>query len=166
MRTFQGSENKNQFMSWRAVMTEALFILTVIFVAYVVYNIVNGQKETPNPPVPDAKPEVPKEVAEQPMPENVAKNEKTAIIKPRIIKKTTPTATTLVTDKKGLRDPKNGEIATSYSNYRFTKRWIKDALVTEGLLEKVYKNNELDAGIEAKIKDAIVKFEAIDKYKP
>jgi len=53
-----------------------------------------------------------------------------------------------------------------YSNYRFTKRWIKDALVTEGLIEKVYKNNELDATIEAAIKDALVKLEAIDKYKP
>jgi hypothetical protein len=34
------------------------------------------------------------------------------------------------------------------------------------LLEKVYRNNELDAPIEAKIKDALVKLEAIDKYKP
>ena len=67
--------------------------------------------------------------------------------------------------KKGLRDPKTGEVATSYSNYRFTKRWIKEALVAEGLLEKVYKNNELDAAIEATIKDAVIKLEAIDKYK-
>jgi hypothetical protein len=38
-------------------------------------------------------------------------------------------------------------------------------LVSEGLLEKVYKNNELDDAIEATIKDAIIKLEAIDKYK-
>jgi hypothetical protein len=38
--------------------------------------------------------------------------------------------------------------------------------VAEGLVEKVYKNNELDAAIEAKIKDALVKLEALDKYKP
>ena len=146
-------------------MSEALFILTVIFVAYVVYKTVNEQKETPKPPLPNAKPEAPKVVAEQPMPENVVKNEKTAIIKPGIIKKPTLTATTLVTDRKGLKDPKTGEVATAYSNYRFTKRWIKDALVSEGLLEKVYKNSELDATIEAAIKDAIVKLEAMDKYK-
>ena len=147
-------------------MSEALFILTVIFVAYVVYKTVNEQKETPKPLVPKAKPDTPKVVAKQPMPETVAKNEKPAIIKPATIKKTTPTATTPDTVKKGLRDPKSGEVATSYSNYRFTKRWIKDALVAEGLLEKVYKNNELDATIEAAIKDALVKLEAIDKYKP
>jgi hypothetical protein len=157
---------KNQFMSWRSVMSETLFILTVIFVAYVVYKTVNEQKETPKPPVPTAKPEAPKAVDEQPMPEKVVKNEKTATINLGIIKKTTLATTTPGKNKKGLRDPKTGEVATSYSNYRFTKRWIKDVLVTEGLLEKVYKNNELDAPIEEKIKDALVKLEAMDKYKP
>jgi hypothetical protein len=38
-------------------------------------------------------------------------------------------------------------------------------LVAEGLLEKVYKNNELDAEIETVIKDALIKLEALDKYK-
>jgi hypothetical protein len=146
-------------------MSEALFILTVIFVAYVVYKTVNEQKETPKSPVSKVQSEVPNVVAEQSMPETVVKNEKPAIIKPAIIKKTTATATAQDTVKKGLRDPKTGEVATSYSNYRFTKRWIKDALVTEGLLEKVYKNNELDTAIEAAIKDALVKLQAIDKYK-
>jgi hypothetical protein len=37
-------------------------------------------------------------------------------------------------------------------------------LVTEGLLDKVYKNDELNAEIEATIKGAVVKLEAIDKY--
>jgi hypothetical protein len=147
-------------------MSEALFILTVIFVAYVVYKSVNEQKATPKSAVPKAKPEAPKVVTEQPMPETVVKSVKPIKIKPATIKKTTPTATTPDTGKKGLRDPKTGEIATAYSNYRFTKRWIKDALVAEGLLDKVYKNNELDAAIEATIKDALVKLEAIDKYKP
>ena len=148
-------------------MSEALFILTVIFVAYVVYKTVNEQKATPKSAVPKAKPEAPKVVAEQLMPEIVVEKGKPTKIKPATIKKTTPTATATKQDtvKKGLRDPKTGEVATSYSNYRFTKRWIKDALVAEGLLEKVYKNNELDAAIEATIKDAVVKLEAIDKYK-
>ena len=57
-----------------------------------------------------------------------------------------------------------GEIATSYANYRFAKRWIKEALVTEGLVEKVYKNNELDADIEALIKAALVKLEGLAGY--
>ena len=146
-------------------MSEALFILTVIFVAYVVYKSVNEQKATPKSAVPKAKSEAPKVVTEQPMPETVVKSVKPIKIKPATIKKTTPTTTTPDTGKKGLRDPKTGEIATAYSNYRFTKRWIKDALVTEGLLEKVYKNNELDASIEASIKEALAKLEAMDKYK-
>ena len=146
-------------------MSEALFILTTIFVAYVVYKTVNEQKAIPKSAEPKAKPEASKVLPEQPMPETVAKDIKPTIIKPATIKKTTPT-TTRGTVKKGLRDPKTGEVATTYSNYRFTKRWIKDALVTEGLLEKVYKNNELDAAIEATIKDALVKLEALDKYKP
>ena len=147
-------------------MSEALFILTVIFVAYVVYKTVNEQKEKPNPSVTKPKPDVPNVTSNQPMPETVAKKIPPTIIKPATIKKTTPTLAARNTAKKGLRDPKTGEVATSYSNYRFTKRWIKDALVTEGLIEKVYKNNELEPAIEAAIKDALVKLEAIDKYKP
>ncbi|MCK9397808.1 MAG: hypothetical protein M0Q44_19735, partial [Methylobacter sp.] len=65
----------------------------------------------------------------------------------------------------GLKDPKTGEVTTAYSNYRFTKRWIKDALVAEGLLEKVYSAKELNAETEAKIKEAIGKLEAMTKYK-
>ena len=147
-------------------MSEVLFILTVIFVAYVVYKTVNEQKETPKSTVPKAKPEAPKVLTEQTIPETVVKNVKPAMIKPATIKQTPAKATTQDTVKKGLRDPETGEVATSYSNYRFTKRWIKDALVTEGLIEKVYKNNELEPAIEAAIKDALVKLEAIDKYKP
>ena len=146
-------------------MSEVLFILTVIFVAYVVYKTVNEQKETPKSTVPKAKPEAPKVLTEQTIPETVVKNVKPAMIKPATIKQTPAKATTQDTVKKGLRDPETGEVATSYSNYRFTKRWIKDALVAEGLLEKVYKNNELDTSVEAKIKDAIIKLEAMDKYK-
>jgi hypothetical protein len=146
-------------------MSEALFILTVIFVAYVVYKTANEQKASPKSEVPKAKAEAPKVVAKQLIPETASENDKPAKIKPATIKKTMPIATNQDTVKKGLRDPKTGEVATSYSNYRFTKRWIKDALVAEGLLEKVYKNNELDSAIEAAIKDALVKLEAIDKYK-
>lgn len=151
-------------------MTEVLFILTTVFVAYVVYVIVNESK-------PNAKKAVQPEpqVTEQ----AVAKPEAVAIKvvkekKPEVSKKTPPANTAKVTkaavaataDKKGLKDPSTGEVATTYSNYRFTKRWIKDALVTEGLLDKVYKNNELDAEVEGKIKQAIAKLEEIEKYRP
>jgi len=65
----------------------------------------------------------------------------------------------------GLKNPNTGEVATAYHNYRFTKRWIKDALVEEGLLDKVYTANELNPEVDAKIKEAIAKLEAMDKYK-
>lgn len=146
-------------------MSETLFILTIIFVAYVVYVAVDEHKATSKSASQKVKPEVQKVDTEQQVPEVVTKNIKSTIIKSATIKKSTPAATAVNTVKKGLRDPKTGEVATTYSNYRFTKRWIKDALVTEGLLDKVYKNNELDAAIEATIKDAIVKLEAMDKYK-
>jgi len=149
--------------SWRAVMPEILFILTIIFVAYVVYEAVNDQKETPKSVAPKEKYDAPYLLAEQPASQPVAKSAKPATIKPAVIKKTAITANTA--GKKGLRDPKTGEVTTTYNNYRFTKRWIKDALVAEGLLEKVYKNNELDAEIETVIKDALIKLEALDKYK-
>ncbi len=146
-------------------MTEGLFVLTIIFVAYVVYVVVNEHKATAKSQEPEAKPVAPKVTAEQPKQEAAAKKEKPATHNAAIIKKSAPAAITQNIVKKGLRDPKTGEVATSYNNYRFTKRWIKEALVSEGLLEKVYKNNELDAATEAAIKEALVKLEGIDKYK-
>lgn len=189
-------------------MTEGLFILTTIFVAYVVYAIIGEQKASAKSKAPAAKPEAQAAAVEQPKPQvAVAKKEeepaaikptaakpvapkaaatKTAPPKPAKTKAATPkvaaakaapakpaaakktakaTAAAPQSQSTGLKDPKTGEVATAYSNYRFTKRWIKDALVAEGLLEKVYPNNELNSETETKIKEAIGKLEAMDKYK-
>jgi len=183
-----------------------LFILTTIFVAYVVYAIVDEQKTTAKSKAPAAKPEPQAVAVEQPKPQVAVTKEKPAAIKPAETKtvapkatatkaappvaakpaatkaaakpattKTTKSVTTkpatakkpavVATQSTGLKDPKTGEIATTYSNYRFTKRWIKDALVAEGLLEKVYSANELNAETDAKIKEAIAKLESMDQYK-
>jgi len=133
-------------------MTEVLFILTTVFVAYVVYVIVNEPKPTVRKTI-------------QPGPKNTeqAQNNPETVVESAVAEKKTE-AGKKSPGKGGLKDPKTGEIATSYSNYRFTKRWIKDALVAEGLLDKVYKNNELDAETEGKIKQAVAKLEKIDKY--
>ena len=165
-------------------MFEIFFMFTIIFVAYVIYHMFNELKEVPTPvpsalktkhdapavlttkPKPVSKPAVAM-VTPTATPKAVTQSKKPAAIKPATIKKTTVTAAAKSTEnKKGLLDPKTGEVTTSYNNYRFTKRWIKDALVSEGLLEKVYKNNELEPAIEATIKAAIVKLEALEKYKP
>ncbi len=180
-------------------MTEGLFILTTIFVAYVVYVIVNEPKTTTTKATVSG--QVPAEPLSQPALKVVAKQEaiaakpiETKTAAPLPIKSVTPPAkkstkteakpTTKATATLksvspaskpavaansvrggGLKDPATGEVAAPYSNYRFTKRWIKDALVLEGLLPKVYKNAELDPAIEAQIKDAVIKLESLDKYK-
>jgi outer membrane biosynthesis protein TonB len=183
-------------------MTEGLFILTTIFVAYVVYAIIGAQKATAKSKAPTTKPEVQAAVVDQPKPQAAVATEKPAAIKPTAAKtvapKTTattkaetpkpaatqaaapkvaakPAATKTTTAAKkaavvavqstGLKDPKTGEVATTYGNYRFAKRWIKEALVAEGLLEKIYTANELNAETDAKIKEAVSKLEAMDKYK-
>jgi outer membrane biosynthesis protein TonB len=180
-------------------MFEGLFILTTIFVAYVVYAIIGEQKATAKSKALAAKPEAQAVAAEQPKPQVAAAIKpvatttvapkaaatkveppepaatKTAAVKvaakPEVAKATTAKpaaakkATVAPAKSAGLKDPKTGDITTAYSNYRFTKRWIKDALVAEGLLEKVYTNNELNAETDAKIKKAIEKLEAMDKFK-
>ncbi len=141
-------------------MTEVLFILTTIFVAYVVYEIVGGQqtanKPTVKPTTPKVAPEVQAIVRTTPKPKNGPKEPPVGAVPAQIAKNSS---------KGGVRDPKTGEITKIANNYRFVKRWIKEALVVEGLLEKVYKNSELDEPTEAAIKQALIKFEALDKYR-
>jgi hypothetical protein len=182
-------------------MTEVLFILTTIFVAYVAYAIISEQKATTKSKAPAAKPEVQAAAVEQPKPQVAVAKEKPAAIKPAAAKTVAPkaaapkaappkpvasqtaaakpavtkaaapkvaakkAATVATARSAGLKDPKTKEVTTAYSNYRFTKRWIKDALVAEGLLDKVYANNELDTATEAKIKRAIGQLESMAKYR-
>ena len=147
-------------------MTEVLFVLTVIYVAYVLYVVNSNKKAIVKSIMPVAEPEKQALSVEQSLIEPVPKKEPKKTLNteiPKLVKSTTtkkPTAT-----KKGLKDPKTGNIATTYNNYRFTKRWIKEALVAEGLVEKVYKNNELNADIEISIKAAIAKLETMEQYK-
>ncbi|MFZ2311336.1 MAG: hypothetical protein WAV82_01850 [Methylobacter sp.] len=172
-------------------MTEVLFILTTIFVAYVAYALVSEQKAAAKTQAPTAQPEKKVVAEEQAKPKAVATKAKPAVAKaaapkaaatkaavapkPAATKAAAPKAaapkvaakkaTTVATaPAAGLKDPKTGEVAKTYSNYRFTKRWIKEALVAEGLLDKVYTNNELDTATEAKIKSAIAQLESMAKY--
>jgi hypothetical protein len=144
-------------------MTEVLFILTVIFVAYVLYVVINDKKIVVKSTMPEAESEKKVVAAVSASLEPIVQIEQP----PRMLKSTAveKSMSAKQVRKKGLKDPKTGDVATTYTNYRFTKRWIKDALVTEGLLEKIYKNNELNTEIESSIKAAIAKLEAMDKYK-
>ncbi len=157
-------------------MTEGLFILTTIFVAYVIYQVIGDQAAAAKSRAPAAKPEahatavaqVKPEVAvaeAKPAPPKAAEPKpaaaKTTAAKPTASKK----ATVVATQSAGLKNPKTGEVVTSYGNYRFAKRWIKEALVAEGFLEKIYSGNELNPETEAKIKVALAQLEAMDNYK-
>ncbi len=70
-----------------------------------------------------------------------------------------------VAQVKQLRDPVTGESAAMPTNYRFAKRWIKEAMVREGLLDRVYKNTELqEEAIDRKVREALEQFKALKKY--
>ena len=165
-------------------MEELIFVLFVIFVAYVFFN--SGNEKKAEPKVADLKNTAETvDVVIDVKPATSEPVKKSSIIKPKVIKKAAARVVESKVDapkevsekpvikapvktaaKKGLKNPLTGEIATTYNNYRFTKRWIKDALVTEGLLEQVYKNAELTEAVEANIKVAISQLEALDNYKP
>lgn len=169
-------------------MTEGLFLITTLFIAYVIYVIVNEKKaSTPEtkpvaaaapPPEPDVSvaaeakpnPEKPKTEAPKQKPAPAKSSAKSAPApKPAAAKKSAPAASQaepLTIKGSGLKDPKTGEVVTTYTNYRFTKRWIKEALVEEKLVDKIYKNDEINADVEAKIKAGIAKLEGMKKYKP
>ena len=76
----------------------------------------------------------------------------------------TPALTAPATAADSLKNPKTGEIAKFPSNYNFAKRWLKDALVEEGLLDKIYKSAELDDETNEKIHSALLQLKALDKY--
>ncbi|MEF3076575.1 hypothetical protein V2P20_16215 [Methylobacter sp. Wu1] len=153
-------------------MAEVLFVLTTIFVAYVVYAVVNDQRATAKSTVPQVKSEKQEVVAVQPQaaaaPQKEAPAARRAAARPaataRRAAPAKPAAPAPEAGKGEVRNPATGEVVSAHSNYRFTKRWVKEALVAEGLLDKIYKNNELDAAAEAKIKDAMAKLASMDKY--
>jgi ABC-type uncharacterized transport system involved in gliding motility auxiliary subunit len=161
-------------------MPEILIILTVVFIAYLVYNTVGDAKKSKSnsteaaTPVAAAKTQATraastKPVAKKPSPTKPAET-KSAATKP-VAKVNQPeksdTAKAEAVESsavKELRNPETNEVSAVAANYRFLKRWIKEALVTEGLLDKVYKTNELDDSNAEKIKNALNKIKTLKKY--
>ncbi|MDD4914818.1 MAG: hypothetical protein PHW13_07245 [Methylococcales bacterium] len=145
-------------------MGELLFIATTVFVAYVVFVVLAEKKDVSNP----EKPEIAKAEANKPV--VMEKSEKIAppstVVKSAAKKpaRSKPAAARPVTVNGSIKNPKTGEVAKIPASYSFAKRWIKDALVEEGLLEKVYKNNELDDDTTARIHAALQQLKAMEKY--
>lgn len=160
-------------------MAELLFIATTIFVAYVIFVVMGGKKDKPEPiktETPKVEPPVQQAVqAEQAPPPAAVKTTskpapaKASSPKPTAAKPAKTAASKTAVSKSAaasdsLKNPKTGEVAKIPASYAFAKRWIKDALVEEGLLDKVYKNNELDDAANAKIQTALQQLKSLDKY--
>lgn len=156
-------------------MAELLFIATTIFVAYVLFTVVSDEKKNPDTRQSEAQPanhQQPAPIAEKtdtptPTPKPVSKPGKTPTVKSKAAtpaKKAQPAPAPAAIGSDSLKNPKTGEVAKLPSNYAFAKRWIKEALVEEGLLDKIYKNNELDSATNAKISDALQQLKTLEKY--
>jgi hypothetical protein len=137
-------------------MSEVFFILTTLYVAYVIFSVVTDKKKAPPKQTHVATPQIRVPPKASPA---VTKTSSPIVNNPH--KKNTTAVTS-----NSIRNPKTGEVAKIPNNYRFSKRWIKEILVTEGLLEKIYKNSELTDEVNGKIKQALVNLRGIEKYQP
>ncbi|TXL02100.1 hypothetical protein BMR02_00670 [Methylococcaceae bacterium HT1] len=157
-------------------MFEILFILVVIYVAYVVYSSVNdddGQQSNSAKVDDKISSKSPANVAATVKVDEIStKQGATKKAKPAQATqaKTKPKTNKLASPKIELRtvmmkNPATGEEAKVAGSYRMVKRWIKEALVEEGLLEKIYKNNELDDAAKVVLAEALSVIKAMDKYK-
>lgn len=173
-------------------MFEFLFFVTALYLGYVAkeaYQAVGRAEkgepvfvEKPKPaPKPAARPVPPARVASPPAaaaaapaaPVKAAEKpaaKKTAPVKSKAVAAEKPAAKTKkavepkVTLADDLKNPETGEITPAPANYRFAKKWIKDALVEEKLLDRVYKPNELDEAASARVKDALDALRSMKKY--
>lgn len=158
-------------------MSEVLFILTTLYVAYVVYNVTEESKRAPQTSKSSSTASIltptgattSAPAVEAPV-TAVKKSEAVAEVKTEVkVKEQQPEKVQEVESKpvssSDLRDPATGETAKVTNNYRGLKRWLKQALVTEGLLEKVYSNNELNDETNAKIKEALEAIKLMPKYR-
>ncbi len=127
--------------------------LTVIFVLYTLYILItvalkgcpHEESEAPPPPAASKREEAKPEPAKAPEAERPSPQEARKV--------------------KQFSNPETGEMAAVPTHYRFAKRWIKEAMVKEGLLDRIYKNTELqDEAVDRKVREALEKFKALEKY--
>lgn len=143
-------------------MSEVLFILTTIYVAYVVYKVADDAKVEKRTNKPAAVETIMTPSGSIPVTESTL----SAVVEPAPVaeEKVPEVKATPTVSSNNLRDPVSGETAKVTNNYRGLKRWLKEALVAEGLLEKVYSNSELNDETNAKIKGALEAIKAMSKY--
>lgn len=152
-----------------------LYVVAAGVLVYLVVNIKESQTDTTSPvSKPGAKPAVAsKNKTAATKPAAAATKDKTAVAKPVVAKPAaTKPATTakIVGDNskipKGmLRNPETGDQDKIGTSYPMSKRWIKDALVAEGLLDRVYKVDEMNDIIKLRANAALAQMLQLDKYK-
>ena len=144
-------------------MTEVLFILVTLYVVYVVHSATASKKWKTSE----------KKAVEQPVSaikqvvknESKVKAEKEKIVaKKKVVKKEKKVQIDTKMPIGVLRDPETGEEVKIASSYRMLRRWVKEALVKEGLVEKIYKTNELNTVTIKKINQAVGKLKEMDRY--
>ncbi len=121
-------------------MAEVFFILIVFYIAY----LINSKTDNHSKPMTEkssqpAKPAHKKTVQK---PSNTAAKQK-------------PKQDFNLMPKGFLRNPESGEKVKLPNSYRMTRKWIKQALVNEGLLDKVYTNKEINEETQRQIHQAI-----------
>jgi len=139
-------------------MATIIIVLLAVVIIYLFYAIFGGKSESE--PAAPAQPKTSKTSA-KPKAAKPKQQSKSKQAEAASAKTSTEDKSEEVT---ALSNPKTGEEAPVPNNYRFAKRWIKEALVEEGLLPKIYKNNELDDAANEKVKGALGKLVAIKKY--
>jgi len=146
-------------------MTELLAVLTAIFVVYALYEVfatVSQSGDGLSRTSPDNHRSAPQAEPTRQSSTPLMTSAPPAALDPAPTKPATP-----VTEHEkhtNLRNPVTGEISPMPGNYRFAKKWIKEALVEEGLLPKIYKNSELTESLNLKAKQAIEKIKHLEKY--
>jgi hypothetical protein len=164
-------------------MTELLIGLTIVFVGYVLFEVVKTASHSDSVPSPSPPPPSPPATAKPaPAPAAEPRNTKakTATAPSAALETPAPSRPSRATrtpakpvppaadSERGtlLRNPATGEVSPLPTNYRFAKKWIKEALVAENLLDRVYKQNELDDAASQRVKEALEKLRQMDKYQP
>lgn len=137
-------------------MTEIIFVLVTFYGFYVIYSTIRSNQVIKD-----------KKVTQNYL-HPVARSVSNKAEKKLVTKKKAAVKNSSLTEEKlargSLRNPETGEVAKIASSYRMCKRWIKDALVTEGLLASVYKTSEVDDLAKVKINLAINQLAQMEKY--
>jgi hypothetical protein len=138
------------------VMPRVFGLLTASFIVYLLYQVSRAVTRTDD----ETGRKAPAALPASATPEPVAAE--AVIVSPVVARK----AAVVPAEKAvQLRNPVDGEKANVPSNYRFAKKWIKEALVAEGLLDKIYKNSELSDANAVKVKAALEQLGQIEKYR-